>query len=116
MASKARRPAAADLVRVHDALELCSRRAGGLQVAGCDRDLDLRGQTREAPERLVEVLEAARDPRHRPVGLALAEPKQREARLRVAPELVRLGVGLLGGGEVAEAAADLARSRSTRPR
>ena len=84
------------------------RCAGGLQVAGRDRDLDLRGQTRKTPERLVEVLEAARDPRHRPVDLALAEPKQREARLRVAPELVRLGVGLLRGGEVAEAAADLA--------
>ena len=89
-------------------LELVGRRPRRLQVSCGDRDRDARGEMPEPVERLVRVSECARDPADRGVQLALREPEQREPGLRGAAELVRGSVGLLGGGEVTPAPADLA--------
>ena len=85
-----------------------TRRPSGLQVAGGDRDLDLRRQPPHARERILDPLERAGDARDRGVDLALGEPEESEPRLRISAELVRGPVGLLRAGEVAAAAPDLA--------
>ena len=103
-----RRPTAADLVRVDDLLELVRRRAGRLQVACRNRDLDLRRQTPQARQRLLGIVERAGDSRDRAVDLPLGQAEQGEARLWVEPELVRRSVRLVCSGEVAEPTADLA--------
>ena len=105
-----RRPAAADLVRVDDLLELVRRGARRLQVAGRDRDLDLRGQAPQPRQSGSWASSSARrDPRDRGVDLALGETQEREARLRVAAR-ARSAVRYASSaaGEVAAATADLA--------
>ena len=97
-----------DLVRVDDLLALVGRRASRLEIAGGDGDLDLRGKSAEAEERLRGVLERACDPGDGRVDLPLGEPEEREARLRIPAHLARDAIGLLGAREVAAATPDLA--------
>ena len=89
-------------------LELARGGPRGPQVAGGDRDLDLCRKVPEARQRLLDVLQRPRDAGDRGVDLALGEAEEREARLRVASQLVRRAVRLLRSGEVASPAADLA--------
>ncbi len=83
------------------------RRPRGLQVSGSDRDLDLCRQSPEAEERLCGVLNGSRDPCHCSVDLALGQPEEREARLRLAAHFARHAVRLLGTREVAAATTNL---------
>ena len=78
-----------DLVRVDDLLELVGGGSRGLQVAGGDRDLDLRREPPEAKQRVLRLLQRTRDPGDRGVDLAFGEAQEREARLRLAAQLVR---------------------------
>ena len=101
-------PASADLVRVDDLLGLVHGRARRLEIAGGDRDLDLRGKAAEPVERLGCLLERSADPGDCGVHLALGEPDEREPRLRLAPELVRDAVRVLGSRQVTTTPPDLA--------
>ena len=74
-----------DLVRVDDCVALVGRRARRLEIACCDRDLDLRRKSAKPEKRLQGVLERALDSRHGRVDLALGEPEEREAGLRSRP-------------------------------
>ena len=65
------------------------------------------GSLPEAEERLGGVLDGSRDSRHRGVDLALGEPEEREARLRLAAHLARHAVRLFGTREVAAATTNL---------
>ena len=99
----------ADLVRVDDALELVRRGARGLQVARRDRNLDERGEGREAWRNGASTSSSAcRDPGERAVDLALREPQEREPGLRVRPSSFAVAIRLLRAGEVAAAPANLA--------
>ena len=100
--------AAADLEGVHDLLELRGRRARGLQVSGGHGDLHLRRQPPEPGERFLDLFERARDSRDGRIELPFRKAEQGEARLGVVPQLVRARVRLVGSGEVAEPAANLA--------
>jgi hypothetical protein len=102
------RAAVADLVRVDNLLRLVGRRPRRLRVAGRDRDLDLRRQVAETEQRLLRVLQLSRDPGDGGIDLALREAEERKPRLRLAAELVRHPVRLLGTREVAPTPADLA--------
>ena len=97
-----------DLVRVDDSVALVGRRAGRLEIACRDRDLDLRRKSAKPEKRLRGVLERARDSRDGRVDLALGESQQREAGLRIPSHLARGAIGLLGACEVAAATPDLA--------
>ncbi len=97
----------ADLVRVDDLLGLGRRAPRRLEIACRDRDLDVRRQAPEPEQRISRVLETPGYARDRGIDLALREPKQRETRLRLAAQLVRHAVRLLGAREVAAPPADL---------
>ena len=113
---RTRRAPLADLVRVHDGLELAERSARRLQVARRDRDLDLGGSRRTRRQRIPDVRERVCDARDGGVDLALCKPQQCEPGLRVATELVRRCVRLLGAREVSAPCAGSRRSRSARRR
>ena len=108
VASNASGASVADLVRVDDPARAPRRPSRGPEVAGGDGDLDLGRKAAEPEERLLDLLERARDSRHGRVDLALGETEEREARLRIAAQLVRRAVRLLRAREVAAPTADLA--------
>jgi len=97
----------ADLVRVNDLFELLQCGARRLEVAGSDGDLHLSREASNADERILDVVKEPCDAGDRGIDLALGETEEREARLRLAPELVRRAVRLLSTGEVAPPAPDL---------
>ena len=101
-------PAAADLEGVDDLLELRGSGARRLQISRGDGDLHLSRQPPKPGQRFLDLLERARDPRDSRIELPFRETQEGKARLWVVAQLVRARVRLVGGGEVAEAAANLA--------
>ena len=109
VASKRRRARFADLVRVDDALAprptaaravSTSPAASAISTCAGRRRRRKSGSAVSCSVRVIPATAAA--------DLALGEPQEREPRLRVAPELVRRRVRLLGAREVAAPAPDLA--------
>ena len=92
-----------------DLVELVERLAGGVEVAGGDRDVDEhREQRRPGQPVRPRVLQAAADDRHRGVDAALRQAQQGEPAARSAAQLLGSGERLLGPVELAQPAADVA--------
>ena len=103
-----RRAPVADLVGVHDLLQLGGGRAGRLGIARGERDLDTGRQRPHPLQGLLELLERAGDPGHGALEVALRELEERQAGLRNAAVLVRRPERVVGRRELAAAATDLA--------
>jgi hypothetical protein len=104
-----RRDRAQDIapLTLRDLLKLAARGMRALELAGGEHDLDVCGKQRDALERVRCFSDRPADRGGGRTGVALVQPQQGQARLRLEATPTRLAIGVLGRFELPSQTMDL---------